>query len=743
MAAPKQPWFDGEMIPASKLTTVFRPSPGIPVTFSRSAIITGGRGVGKTTLLRYQTIAHSGVSIYISLPNPFTSLSHTGHGPLALASDYDSSLYAKIAAKASSLLALTITRSLVENHGFSVPRSVLLECLPHLNVPFSSDLASLKDLHKHVATLPLTEFDGNAKLQTLSDLLIELSGDSAAGDKPILLLLDRADMVPTPCLTPIFELLDQSGNYILLVAMRPTHTPIHESSAMAGDHFDIFHVGVRPRSPEWIRFAESTIQAQFQLLGTEESFEAIHLQVKDRVLTLARDSIRNALELFNRAIAGPSRFSLAAAVDDLRGSLLTGAQNWLQRYHSDFAGLLRQARIRGLSRHRQISGPLILNIDPSRHDTLFDAESRLQRFIDVALRCNGLCMPTGKPWSPNGHPLRLECQPILSWDLSDTEWTWENAKEVDVDFSESEIFRGGWGTPQAPSVFIAYRMQQPDSEAFKGALVQAIYDTPRLAGVKVLDGHVPAGVSWASEIRRRLHRCKLAIADVTGMRSEVMFELGFSRGLARPAIPVIVGSTRGPNELGRWLTSFQIARYSGQRDATNITRSIIAHLSDPDIQRNQRLPSPVPGLLIWLRKLEWNGHTCDQFASFAKRNSFNFEILGDNDDDDHIVRRAASASLVVINLDSTDKDAMMHFICGAIIAKPAAGTSQARLPRRVLVLQEPTQMGRGLVAESLRRCTNTVRVIAQKDLLPQLDEYLTAYQSWLNIRHRKKQGGKK
>jgi hypothetical protein len=339
-------------------------------------------------------------------------------------------------------------------------------------------------------------------------------------------------------------------------------------------------------------------------------------------------------------------------------------------------------------------------------------------------------MPSGQPWSPDGSPLRLECQPILAWDSQDLDWIWETAKEIDVEMAEAEIFKGGWGTAAPPSIFIAYRMQNPESITFRRKLEEAIRRAPKLDGATVLDGHVHAGVPWAAQIRDSLKKCKLVVADVTGMRPDVMFELGLASGLGRPAIPVMVGSSREPSELGRWLTSSQIARFSASQDASDTVRSIIAHLSDPEILRNSKLPEPIPGLMVWLRKLEWNSHMCEQFVSFSTRNSLKQEVWSDDIDDDQVIRRAARASVLVVSLDSTEKDAMMHFICGSVLAKPKAGVASHRLNRRILILEEPVLRDRGLIAESLRRCSEIVTIVDPRSLITQLESFLADYKRW-------------
>src|ERR1022692_4935567 len=77
-------WVDGEQIPDDRIEDIFHPPPGVPARFLRSALIVGARGVGKTTLFRYQKRVHCGVAVHISLATEFATLTRqTGFGPLA------------------------------------------------------------------------------------------------------------------------------------------------------------------------------------------------------------------------------------------------------------------------------------------------------------------------------------------------------------------------------------------------------------------------------------------------------------------------------------------------------------------------------------------------------------------------------------------------------------------------------------------------------------------------------------
>src|SRR5579864_5126145 len=78
-------WVEGEKIPDDRLTEIYCQPPGVPVAFYRSHLIIGSRGVGKTTLFRYQKLKHEGIAVHLSLATELASLTkQIGLGPLAM-----------------------------------------------------------------------------------------------------------------------------------------------------------------------------------------------------------------------------------------------------------------------------------------------------------------------------------------------------------------------------------------------------------------------------------------------------------------------------------------------------------------------------------------------------------------------------------------------------------------------------------------------------------------------------------
>ena len=727
MEQPNKFWLDGEKIPGSTLIDIFTPVPGVPEVFSRSSLITGGRGVGKTTLLSYQRKIHDGNTVSIDLHAIFSSISlRTGHGSLSLASDYPASVYTQIANKAQALLAVEITKQLLP-YTSGLSHSVLCACLPTSLYTTTISRDWLLQAQTALDSSPLSDFESRTAHSHLPELLDELHGAITTREKPLLLLFDRADMVPTPCLVPVFQLLDQSGKYILLVAMRPTHGPEQQPGVVPDDQFDVVHIGTQPRSAAWATFVTDSIRAQMKALGHETQFDQIPANARSRIITIARDSVRDSLQLFIAALSNPRSFDYSEAIDFLRGKLLTSAGSVLQRYHSDFPHLVKDIRNHGLVSGQVITGPVVLNILPKQSELLYDGISNLQRFISAALRCNGLCMPPGKPWAPNCSPLALECPPLLLWDSHDPVWTWEHCEEVNIELKEAEIFRGGGAFPKPPSVFVAYRMQSEESKTFRKELEAEIANTPRLYGVQIRDGSVYVGMEWAAVIRERLSKARLVIADVTNMRPDIMFELGFARGLNKPILPVSMAKHGYNAKLSPWLTSIQGVSLRTTDAMRNIVGSIQGHLSDREINVHSKLPSPIVGKVVWLRQLPWNSTVCSQFRNFSTRMSLLYDVFTDEMDEGRVVNEATRGTLLIACLDGSMKDSLVHFVCGVIIAKAKPYGLPAR---RILILTDPRKASQELVADSLRGRHDVVTIISPSKVIDRLASFQREFSSW-------------
>jgi hypothetical protein len=298
--------------------------------------------------------------------------------------------------------------------------------------------------------------------------------------------------------------------------------------------------------------------------------------------------------------------------------------------------------------------------------------------------------------------------------------------------TEEELFRTSGGSrrkPPPPTIFIAYRMNNEESKTFKSDLKDAVLRYPDLSSFNIVDGHVPAGVPWAPTIRSRIASAKVVVGDVKSMRREVVFELGLAYGLGKVAIPVV--SSQGDNSsLPRWIVGTQIGQYGTSQGINGLVTSIATLLSDPEFITVPRPRTPVPGLAVWLRRLNWNEHALAQFSTSAQSEELTVEVFTDDTPEDIIIRRAAMANLLVVSLDGTQLDTLMHYVCGAVAAKPTAGYGRL-LSRKILIFEEPGSGGT-FIAEGLRRCSDTVRVIPLTEITQKTEEFGMSYKKWLS-----------
>jgi len=730
-------WVQGENIPDDHIGDIFQLPPGLTLPILRSALITGTKGAGKSTLFRYLKRVHNGVALHISLSTEFGSLTkQTGTGPLAPSSQYSPTSEALIGGKAVSLLALSLVHRL-SSKGLSPDLEFLRPCVPPQLESLLSNIddSSLSSVRKELATAPLDVFRGILETRPLPALISGLAEDCERRFGPLLLLLDRADQVLIPSLTPVFELLDQSAQYVALVAMRPTHVGFPmagvECAAVAGDHYDVVHIGTHPWSEAWRTFVESCVSAQMEVTGQRPLFSEVPPERRTLIANFARDSLRTALQLYARFFPTPAFATnrLLDALDDLRENHLTAAQTTLQAYHPDFRRMLRALRNEAAGEKTRVEGPLIVSIRERSPDTLFEVPTLLDPLIGAALRSGAFCMPQGHRWSPSLRVREVEIPPLLVWEKADGLPRFESSKPVRITIKENVVLQRPGGPRKPPSIFVAYRVKSTESQKFRAELAAAMHSHPFLSQLKIhiVDGRVAAGGYWADEIRKRIRQARLVVGDVNGVKPDVVFELGFAYGLGKPIVPAVPEGT-APSELPSWLTAIQLGHYGTSKGIRELVSDVVSHLAEPQAPRVPRPPQPNPAVIVWLGQYGWNHHTIEQFEAAVRSQGLRPEILSPRPTDEGLIRRAASATLLVAALDGTETDAFMHFVSGAVVAVPKAG--YGTLPRRILVVVEPSQDPSDLVADSLRRCHATARVLQPSEVRTEVNSFLQHYQEW-------------
>lgn len=241
---------------------------------------------------------------------------------------------------------------------------------------------------------------------------------------------------------------------------------------------------------------------------------------------------------------------------------------------------------------------------------------------------------------------------------------------------------------------------------------------------------MPIGTQdWAEEIRRRIRTSSLVVCDCTGMRPEVLFELGFAYGLGTPLLPVVEAGTR--RDLPYWLRRSQVGEFHRQRDLGDVLASIESHLADPSLRSRRGGPPPVPRLAVWMRPTDWSAQAVEQFQTLAQREDLAAEIYSDQDPSAKTLERAALASFLVVTLDGTAWDAFAHYVCGAVVARPEAGYGAKQLARRVVVVEPPDARRREHTAEGLSRCEDSVVVAKPPTVLDEARAFFTQLRQWI------------
>ena len=338
-------------------------------------------------------------------------------------------------------------------------------------------------------------------------------------------------------------------------------------------------------------------------------------------------------------------------------------------------------------------------------------------------------MPNGERWVPGLKVREVELPPLLLWEKGDRFWPSAVAQYSPTEWSEEQAFRTFRGSAPPLSIFVAYRMNFNESRKFRDDLEQALKSHPHLLQLQVKDGRVPLGAKWADAIRTRIKKSKAVVADVTGMRGDVLFEVGFAYGLRKVVIPVVANSEAW-HTLPSWLAATQIGDYSSESGILSIVSSIAAHLSDPEFSKVDRPPEPVPGLAVFFRPLDWNSQARAEFETAALQEGLRPEVVEQGSQYEHIIRRAAGASLLVASLDGTDVDSLTHYICGAIISRPNAGYGPRLLPRTILLLTPPERDPSQLIADSLTRCQTSAQTIGADHVREQTLAFGQKYRSW-------------
>jgi hypothetical protein len=279
--------------------------------------------------------------------------------------------------------------------------------------------------------------------------------------------------------------------------------------------------------------------------------------------------------------------------------------------------------------------------------------------------------------------------------------------------------------------FVAYRFNSQVSSDFVARLRESALQPPFDGRIRFITGVAPTGVDWAAEIRKRIEQCTLmTIADITGLRGEVLFELGIAFGFERWIMPV----TEALDDVRRapaWLRWLNIGTYdtSGYRD---LLANIQEYLANRRRFRPQRLDRPVPRKVAILNLVAGIEREVSRIELVATNASLRIEKLPRITDTNYrqAFALASTASLLIVGVDGTiDTDPIAHFLLGIAASRSIAGTKSAPLNRRVIIVRPD---GAIAVPEGVSN-TPAIFTISEPDgtAIDAAREFVAAYSAWI------------
>jgi hypothetical protein len=306
---------------------------------------------------------------------------------------------------------------------------------------------------------------------------------------------------------------------------------------------------------------------------------------------------------------------------------------------------------------------------------------------------------------------------------------------TNINKSEHELFKGTFPTSY-PKIFIGYRMKFPISAQFRMRLEQALKSHPNLSHCDVTDGNVPVGEDWAAVIRKRLETSALMVADVTGPRGDILFEMGFARGLRKYALPV-VEKRRMQSEIPAWLMAKQFGSYEDEIGIQQILASINVFLTRKnDMGRLSKLPDGIPSTAIWIGNKKWAKEASKQFQSIAEQEGFMISNIDNSISFEDVQKSCATSSLICIALDGSSDDYKAFYLAGTAVACESIGYGR-KLLRRILVLYNGDAT---VIPDSLKN-SPIVKIVTQERIKTEIQLYNKVVQDWM--RHAPKRRGKK
>jgi hypothetical protein len=234
--------------------------------------------------------------------------------------------------------------------------------------------------------------------------------------------------------------------------------------------------------------------------------------------------------------------------------------------------------------------------------------------------------------------------------------------------------RSGAHHRATPSIFIAYRMDDPDSRKMRADLEHALNEAMR---VTVLDGNVEDGLPWAEEIRRRIDKARLVVADITGPSKEVLFEYGFARN---KYVILVVHRRRDQTTLPKWITVIQLPPPYESGEINRIADSVAAKVVNRP-QGHRPRPAPIPGSALWIQdeRSSWADVHFERARNRLSEKSIDLERrMASEIESAEELRACLRSWLLVTCLDGLSADYLGHFLLGDTVARRQAGVGRGK-----------------------------------------------------------------
>lgn len=420
---------DGEKVSTQQIQQTHVPHPGISEHFSRSALLIGSRGVGKTFLLRHRKqTSHQG-AVYINLVDTMHSIARdAGIGGRSLVFTEDQAK--RIRAKTAALIASKVMELCIREVSYDIPLklSIINPLLPpELHESSATPTARATDLRFAISRSPLVSWQARDNTHILVEIMRQIAD---VYPYPLCLFFDRAEDIAIPSLSVLIQLLDQSVEPLAIIAARPGVAQLirmnqDDPTLIPGDHYDIIHVGVNPYDEPWTQFVESATR---NYLAANEIVipEDLHFAW---AWNMARDSIRQAVNFAQIAIS-----TAVNADDNQRLTLMHAAREQLLRIvrqqlvpeHADFRNVIdhiRQEKSVASSFDNESQFYLLLRIvGRPPQQSLLGEQDMLTDYVLRAMRGGALFYPPGHHWHPYELPDTFELAPLLTWDGRNTSW---------------------------------------------------------------------------------------------------------------------------------------------------------------------------------------------------------------------------------------------------------------------------------------------------------------------------------